>query len=100
MGAVASELSDLVIVTSDNPRNEDPPEIIKDILKGIIKNNYIVQPDRAAAIKEAVAMTKEGDTLLVAGKGHETYQDIKGVKHHFSDKEVLREEIKKLLADS
>jgi len=100
MGAVASELSDLVIVTSDNPRNEDPLEIIKDILKGIIKNNFIVQPDRAAAIKEAVAMIKEGDTLLVAGKGHETYQDVKGVKHHFSDKEVLREEIKKLLADS
>ncbi len=100
MGAVASELSDVVIVTSDNPRNEDPLEIIKDILKGIIKNNFIVQPDRAAAITEAVAMAKEGDTLLVAGKGHETYQEIKGVRHHFSDKEVLREEIKKLLAYS
>jgi len=100
MGAAASALSDFVIVTSDNPRNEDPLKIIKDILKGIIKNNFIVQPDRAAAIREAVSMAKEGDTLLVAGKGHETYQEIKGVRHHFSDKEVLKEEIKKLLAYS
>lgn len=100
MGAAASELSDFVIVTSDNPRNEEPREIIKDILKGIKKNNFIEQPDRAAAIRAAVAMAKEGDALLVAGKGHEAYQEIKGVRHHFSDKEVLREEIKKLLADS
>jgi UDP-N-acetylmuramoyl-L-alanyl-D-glutamate--2,6-diaminopimelate ligase len=96
MGAAASELSDFVIVTSDNPRNEDPLEIINEILKGIIKNNFIVQPDRAAAIREAVAMTKAGDTLLVAGKGHEAYQEIKGVRHHFSDKEVLKKAIQDL----
>ncbi|MBI5055967.1 MAG: UDP-N-acetylmuramoyl-L-alanyl-D-glutamate--2,6-diaminopimelate ligase [Nitrospirae bacterium] len=96
MGAAASELSDSVIVTSDNPRNEDPVEIIKDILKGISKNNYSVQPDRELAIKEAVAMAKEGDTLLIAGKGHEDYQEIKGKRHHFSDREVLREAIGKL----
>lgn len=96
MGAAATELSDLVIITSDNPRNEDPLDIIKDILKGISKNNYSVQPNRAEAIKEAVAMATEGDTVLVAGKGHEDYQEIKGVRHHFSDKEVLREEIRKI----
>jgi UDP-N-acetylmuramoyl-L-alanyl-D-glutamate--2,6-diaminopimelate ligase len=100
MGAAATELSDFAVITSDNPRNEDPLDIIKDILKGISKNNYSVQPDRTEAIKEAVAMASEGDTVLVAGKGHEDYQEIKGARHHFSDKEVLREEIKKLLAIS
>jgi UDP-N-acetylmuramoyl-L-alanyl-D-glutamate--2,6-diaminopimelate ligase len=98
MGAVASELSDLVVVTSDNPRNEDPLEIIKDISKGIRRNNYTIQPDRTEAIKEAVSMAKEGDVILVAGKGHEDYQEVKGKRHHFSDREVLKEEIKKRLA--
>ncbi len=97
MGAVAAELSDFVIITSDNPRTEEPMEIIKEIIKGIRKNNYMVQPDRARAIKEAVTMAKRGETLLIAGKGHENYQEIKGVKYPFSDKEVLKEEIKKRL---
>jgi UDP-N-acetylmuramoyl-L-alanyl-D-glutamate--2,6-diaminopimelate ligase len=100
MGAAAADLSDVAIVTSDNPRNEDPLEIIEDILKGMRKNNFIVQPDRAKAVREAVAMASAGDTVLVAGKGHENYQEIKGVRHHFSDKEVLKEEIKKRLAVS
>jgi len=100
MGAAAAELSDFAIVTSDNPRNEDPLEIIKDILKGIGTNNFMVQPDRAAAVREAVAMANEGDTVLVAGKGHEDYQEIQGVRHNFSDKEVLREEIRKRLGVS
>ncbi len=100
MGAAAAELSDFAIVTSDNPRNEDPLEIIKDILKGIGTNNFMVQPDRADAIREAVAMANEGDTVLVAGKGHEDYQEIKGVRHHFSDKEVLVKEIRKRLGVS
>lgn len=97
MGAVAAELSDFVIITSDNPRTEEPMEIIKEIIKGIRKNNYMVQPDRARAIKEAVTMAKRGETLLIAGKGHENYQEIKGVKYPFSDKEMLKEEIKKRL---
>ncbi len=97
MGAVAAELSDFVIITSDNPRTEEPMEIIKEISKGIRKNNYMVQPDRARAIKEAVTMAKRGETLLIAGKGHENYQEIKGVKYPFSDKEMLKEEIKKRL---
>ncbi|RJQ57045.1 MAG: UDP-N-acetylmuramoyl-L-alanyl-D-glutamate--2,6-diaminopimelate ligase [Nitrospiraceae bacterium] len=96
MGSIASELSDFILVTSDNPRNEDPEEIINDILKGISRDNYTVRPGRAEAIKEAVLMAKEGDTVLVAGKGHEDYQEIKGVRHHFSDKEVLRKAIQDL----
>jgi UDP-N-acetylmuramoyl-L-alanyl-D-glutamate--2,6-diaminopimelate ligase len=96
MGTVASELSDIVIVTSDNPRNEDPLQIIEDILKGISKENYITEPDRAAAIREAVSMTKKGDTFLIAGKGHEEYQEIGGVKHPFSDNEIVRKAIKEI----
>ena len=98
MGAAAAELSDIAIVTSDNPRNEDPLKIIEDILKGMGNDNYIVQPDRAKAVTEAVAMANAGDVVLVAGKGHESYQEIKGVRHHFSDKEVLKKEIRKRLA--
>ncbi len=97
MGAVASEMSDLVFVTSDNPRFEDPVGIIEEIIKGIKKNNYSKQPDREQAIREAVSIAEEGDTLLVAGKGHEDYQDIKGVRNHFSDKEILRKELRKII---
>jgi UDP-N-acetylmuramoyl-L-alanyl-D-glutamate--2,6-diaminopimelate ligase len=96
MGTVASELSDIVIVTSDNPRNEDPLQIIEDILKGISKENYITEPDRAAAVRDAVSMAKEGDTFLIAGKGHEEYQEIGGVKHPFSDNEIVRKAIKEI----
>lgn len=94
MGSVATELSDLVVITSDNPRSEGPSEIIKDILKGVKKNNYTVQPVRNEAIREAISMAREGDTVLIAGKGHENYQEVNGVRHHFSDKEIAREAIK------
>jgi UDP-N-acetylmuramoyl-L-alanyl-D-glutamate--2,6-diaminopimelate ligase len=100
MGAVATELSDFVIITSDNPRTEEPMEIIKDITKGIRKNNYIVEPNRAKAIEKAISVVKAGDTLLVAGKGHEDYQEIKGVRYPFSDKEVLRKAIRQLTIDN
>lgn len=96
MGAAASELSDAVIVTSDNPRTEEPMGIIREILQGIKRDNYIVQPDRVEAIREAVAMAKEGDTVLVAGKGHENYQEIQGVRYTFSDKDVLKKAINEL----
>ncbi len=96
MGTVASKLSDFVIITSDNPRTEEPMEIIKEITKGIRKNNYMIQPDRARAIKEAVSMAKRGDTLLIAGKGHENYQEIKGIRYSFSDKEVFKKAIRKI----
>lgn len=93
MGGVATELSDLVVITSDNPRTESPMEIIEDILKGVKKNNYKVQPAREEAIREAISMAGAGDTVVIAGKGHENYQEINGVRHHFSDKEIAREAI-------
>ncbi len=95
MGAVASGLSDLAVVSSDNPRTENPLDIIRDIVRGIERDNYIVRPDREEAIREAVLLAEKGDTLVVAGKGHEDYQEIQGVRHHFSDKEILRKAIKK-----
>lgn len=96
MGNVASELSDLVIVTSDNPRTEDPLQIMDDIVKGIKNKNYTTQPDRATAIREAVSMAKKGDTVLIAGKGHEEYQEINGVRYPFNDNEVSREVLKQI----
>lgn len=92
MGKIAGRLSDMVIVTSDNPRNEDPVEIIKDIVKGISikdKEKVLEIEDREQAIKTALMLAKTGDVVVIAGKGHETYQDIRGVKHHFSDKEIV-----------
>ncbi|MBI4698670.1 MAG: UDP-N-acetylmuramoyl-L-alanyl-D-glutamate--2,6-diaminopimelate ligase, partial [Nitrospirae bacterium] len=96
MGSLASDLSDFVIITSDNPRTEEPMAIIKDITSGISKNKCAIEPDRAAAIEKAVSMANAGDVLLIAGKGHETYQEINGVRHHFSDKEEVGKIIKKL----
>jgi UDP-N-acetylmuramoyl-L-alanyl-D-glutamate--2,6-diaminopimelate ligase len=98
MGLTASEQSDIVFLTSDNPRTEDPMEIIRDMVKGMQKNNYTVQPDREKAIREAVSMANNGDTLLVAGKGHESYQEINGERHYFSDREVLKKVIRENLA--
>jgi len=95
MGKVATELSDFVIITSDNPRTEEPMEIIQEIIQGIRKNNYTIQPDRAEAIREAISMAKEGDTVLIAGKGHEDYQEIKGMRYPFSDRKIVREAIQK-----
>jgi UDP-N-acetylmuramoyl-L-alanyl-D-glutamate--2,6-diaminopimelate ligase len=94
MGEVACEHSDKVIFTSDNPRSEDPAQIIADMETGLntaAKRKYVSIPDRKQAIKTAVDMAKTEDIVLIAGKGHEKYQEIKGVKHHFDDKEVLSE---------
>ena len=90
MGVVASDLSDFVVITSDNPRIEEASEIIKDIIKGIKKDNYMIEPDRAKAIEKAVSIANTGDILLIAGKGHENYQEIKGIRYPFSDKEVFK----------
>jgi UDP-N-acetylmuramoyl-L-alanyl-D-glutamate--2,6-diaminopimelate ligase len=97
MGAVATRLSDLVIITSDNPRSEEPNDIIREIESGTMRDNYIVEPDRKKAIRKAVSTAREGDIVLIAGKGHEDYQEIKGVRYHFSDKEVIDEFIKNKL---
>lgn len=95
MGKVATELADFTIVTSDNPRKEVPADIIKDILAGIdSKSAFKAVEDRAEAIFEAVRMAEEKDIVLIAGKGHEDYQEIMGIKHPFSDKIVLTEAIR------
>jgi len=100
MGSVASEMSDLVVVTSDNPRDEEPMDIIKDILNGIKADNYMIQPDRAEAIREAVSIARDGDTVLLAGKGHEDYQEIKGIRIDFDDREALRRAIRERIRRS
>ena len=94
MGNIASENSDFVIVTSDNPRTEDPEMIIKDILQGIKKDNYIVELDRVKAIQKGIDMLEENDNLLVLGKGHEDYQIIGKTKIHMDDKEIATNYIK------
>jgi len=91
MGKTAVSLSDHVIVTSDNPRKERPGDIINDILKGISGAAYEVDPDRRSAIARAIAMAEEGDIVVIAGKGHEDYQIIGEVKHHFDDREIARD---------
>ena len=92
MASIACRFSDMVILTSDNPRSEDPAAIIRDMQSGVTPSDarkVIVQSDRAEAIRTACIMAKKGDVLLVAGKGHEKYQEIGGVRHAFDDKEVL-----------
>ena len=94
MAEVACEHSDKVILTSDNPRSEDPAQIIKDMEQGVnvvSKRKTISIVDRREAIKTAVSLAKPEDIILIAGKGHEKYQEIKGVRNHFDDKEVVRE---------
>lgn len=92
MGAVAGSLSDVVLVTSDNPRTEEPGQIIKDILEGIpAGTTTLQQPDRRKAIEQAVSMARAGDVILIAGKGHEDYQVIGTERIHFSDQEVVGE---------
>ena len=94
MAAVACEYSDKVILTSDNPRNEDPDEIIREMEVGVpitARKKCISITDRKEAIKTAVMLAQKKDIILVAGKGHEKYQEINGIKNHFDDKEVLVE---------
>ena len=94
MAQEAVKGSNRVIITSDNPRFEEPQDIINDMLAGLTdeqKKNVLSITDRKEAIRTACALAAKGDVIVVAGKGHENYQDIQGVKHHFDDKEVLRE---------
>ena len=97
MAAVAVKLSDKVILTSDNPRFEDPDDIIRQMKAGIAdedRHKVLSITNRGEAIRTAVALAKKGDIILLAGKGHENYQEINGVKNHFDDKEVLSEAFK------
>ncbi|PLX03021.1 MAG: UDP-N-acetylmuramoyl-L-alanyl-D-glutamate--2,6-diaminopimelate ligase, partial [Marinilabiliales bacterium] len=94
MAEIASRLSDMLILTSDNPRTEDPEEILKDMMMGVDpakKSKTLVISNRMEAIKTAVNFAQLGDIVLVAGKGHEKYQEINGVKHPFDDKKILEE---------
>jgi len=94
MGNIATKKSTLAIITSDNPRTEDPAAIIKEIEAGVEPQNfskYTSIPDRREAIKMAIKFAEPKDIVLVAGKGHENYQEINGVKNHFDDKEVINE---------
>ena len=90
MGAVASQFADRVVVTSDNPRTEQPQAIIADILPAV-PHPALLEADRKAAIEQTIAQAQAQDIVLIAGKGHETYQDVQGVKHHFSDFEVAQD---------
>ncbi|HLO91960.1 MAG TPA: UDP-N-acetylmuramoyl-L-alanyl-D-glutamate--2,6-diaminopimelate ligase [Lentimicrobium sp.] len=94
MAKIAAEGSNIVILTSDNPRSEEPEVILNEMNEGIPidkKKKSLVITDRKQAIKTACTMAENGDVILIAGKGHETYQEISGVKHHFDDREILKE---------
>ncbi|HRE11055.1 MAG TPA: UDP-N-acetylmuramyl-tripeptide synthetase, partial [Ignavibacteria bacterium] len=88
MGKIAAAGSSEVIITSDNPRFEEPMEIIEAIKSGITSDNYTIEENRELAIKKAIELSSKGDIILIAGKGHETYQEIKGIKYLLSDKEI------------
>jgi UDP-N-acetylmuramoyl-L-alanyl-D-glutamate--2,6-diaminopimelate ligase len=97
MASIACDMSNKVILTSDNPRSEEPEAILKEMQKGVDAVNFkktISITDRSEAIKMACSLANEGDIILIAGKGHEKYQEIKGVKHPFDDMEVLQQNLK------
>ena len=98
MGEIGVKLSDIAIITSDNPRTEDPMAIIEDILKGVKQEygEYIVMEDRRAAIRYAMDIAKKDDIIVLAGKGHETYQEIHGVKYHLDEREEVAAHLQEL----
>jgi UDP-N-acetylmuramoyl-L-alanyl-D-glutamate--2,6-diaminopimelate ligase len=98
MGKFAVEYSDYAIVTSDNPRFEEPMDIIKEILTGISPEykNYEIEENREKAIRRGIEISGEGDIVLICGKGHENYQEIKGVKYHFDDREIVNKYIQSI----
>jgi UDP-N-acetylmuramyl tripeptide synthase len=98
MGRVVEEFSDVAVVTSDNPRSEDPGAIIAEILEGLEEPaRAVVEPDRAAAIARAVGLAAPGDVVLIAGKGHETYQILGPRRVDFDDRKVARAALERLL---
>ena len=98
MGRIGGRLADFCVVTSDNPRNEEPMQIISEIEEGIreVTDRYIVIENRREAIRYALEMAESGDTVVLAGKGHETYQEIKVVKHPFDEKDIVSELLKEI----
>jgi UDP-N-acetylmuramyl tripeptide synthase len=96
MGAIAERLADVVVVTSDNPRSEEPQQIIRDILQGFVHfdtQRMLVNVDRKQAIQQAIDLARPTDIIVVAGKGHEEYQILKDRTIHFDDREVVQEYI-------
>ena len=93
MGRVSGKYSDLTIITSDNPRDEDPQSIIDDIKTGIRDTNgeFVEIADRKEAIKYAMNIAEDGDIVLLAGKGHEDYQEIKGIKYPMDERDLIRD---------
>ena len=94
MGKIATQIADRVIITSDNPRSESPESIIEDIITGVNGNIPVdIEVNRRDAIQLALKKASAGDTILVAGKGHETYQEINGIKYPFDDRQVIKESV-------
>ena len=93
MGEVSGKMADFTIITSDNPRDEEPLAIIEDIETGMKKTDgiYVMIADRKEAIRYAIMNAQEGDVIVLAGKGHEDYQEIHGVKHHMDERDLIRE---------
>ncbi|MBE6694639.1 MAG: UDP-N-acetylmuramoyl-L-alanyl-D-glutamate--2,6-diaminopimelate ligase [Ruminococcaceae bacterium] len=101
MAHIASRMADMTVITSDNSRSEDPEQIIADILSGIDKHStYATVPDRAEAIRYAVGCARQGDVILLAGKGHEQYEIDKSGKHPFSERDIVQKAAKRLAADA
>ena len=98
MGEISAMYADLSVLTSDNPRNEEPEDIINDILVGVNKKSgkYVTIVDRRDAIKYCLSNAENGDVIILIGKGHESYQDIKGVKYDFDEREVVAEALQEL----
>ena len=89
MGEIAKKYADIIIITDDNPRNEDPKKIRKDIIKSCLSFKEI--PDREEAIRKAISIAKDGDSILIAGKGHEKFQIIEDKKLPFSDQKIVKD---------
>jgi UDP-N-acetylmuramoyl-L-alanyl-D-glutamate--2,6-diaminopimelate ligase len=99
MAGIASDLSDKIIITSDNPRSENPETIIEEMERGVAPQNYkktVSIIDRKQAIKAACQLAQANDIILIAGKGHETYQEINGVRHDFDDMKIVKEMLDQL----
>ena len=100
MGAISASLADFTVVTTDNPRFEKPSDIIADIVEGlkdVPKDKYICIENRVDAIRYALENSEPDDVIILAGKGHETYQEIKGVKHDFDEKKIVAEIVSDLM---
>lgn len=101
MGEISGELADFTVITSDNPRYEEPMDIIGEIEKGVLRKtrDYVIAERREEAIDYAVRYAKKGDVILVAGKGSEKYQEIIGIKRLYNDKDTVEESLRSLGAD-